>query len=170
MSRKWERMVEKNSKLINERRKKQGKKTISANTGDGMDYFYGRRWIFTAVLILFDLMYVMMNFGKELNGSFWFIVISYALLALFTYYGRKPYLAVGKSQLSTRKYTGFKYLKAEEIQRISCKSGFLVVEGKDGRTRWVFSRPFHLYPVKRMGERLDRFSKLNQIEFINETK
>ncbi|TFE30113.1 hypothetical protein [Cohnella luojiensis] len=167
MSRSWERMVEKNSKQINKRRKKEGKKGISPNAPQ-VDRFQGRNYVVPSLLIMLIILYVTLSqpwsdsFMQD-QTLFWVTIGCYIVLALF-YYLRRPYLAVTRDTLETRKFTGYKTLRPAEIRKISILPGYVVVESVKG-TNWVFSRLMNRYPLERMSERLKAFSELHHIDW-----
>lgn len=167
MSRSWERMVEKNSKQINKRRKKEGKKGISSNTPQ-VDRFQGRNYVVPSLLILLIILYVTLaqpwsdSFMQD-QTLFWVTIGCYIVLALF-YYLRRPYLGVTRDTLETRKFTGYKTLRPAEIRKISIQPGYVIVESVKG-TNWVFSRLMNRYPLERMSERLKVFSELHHIDW-----
>jgi hypothetical protein len=167
MSRSWERMVLKNSKQINKRRKKEGKKSISPNTPQ-VDRFQGRNYIVPILLLMLIALYITLaqpwsaNFKQD-QTLFWVTIGCYVVLALF-YYMRRPYLSVTRDTLETRKFSGFKTLRPTEIRKITLQPGYIIVESVKG-ANWVFSRVMNRYPLDRMGERLKTFSELHHIDW-----
>ncbi|MBB6638339.1 hypothetical protein [Cohnella thailandensis] len=172
MSRSWERMVEKNQKQINARRKKEGKGRISA-PAQQVDRFKGRSYIVPILLILLMVFFVTVSqpwqedFGQN-QSLFWITVGCYFLLAIF-YYLRRPYLSVSKDTLETRRFSGYKRLKPAEIRKIVVQPGYVTIETVKG-TNWVFSRFMNLYPIEAMGERLEAFATVNHIEWEKKSK
>ncbi|BBI33658.1 hypothetical protein [Cohnella abietis] len=167
MSRSWERMVEKNSKQINKRRKKDGKKGISPNAPQ-IDRFRGRNYIVPILLLMLILLYITMaqpwssNFMQD-QTLFWVTIGCYIVLAIF-YYLRRPYLSVSRDTLETRKFTGYKTLRPTEIRKITVQPGYIIVESVKG-ANWVFSRLMNRYPLGLMSERLKAYSELHHVEW-----
>jgi hypothetical protein len=165
MSRSWERKVERNRKQINKRRKKEGKSAISLAAPEA-DRFRGRSYIVPALLLMLTLAYVIVLQPWQQDQDvtmFWVTVGLYLLLALF-YFLRRPYLAVYKDKLETRRFSGYKFLKPEEIRKVSVQPGYVVIETVKG-SNWVFSRAMNLYPIERMGQRLEAFARAHRIDF-----
>ncbi|MCD9021006.1 hypothetical protein [Cohnella silvisoli] len=167
MSRSWERMVLKNSKQINKRRKKDGKKSISPNAPQ-VDRFKGRNYIVPILLFMLILLYITLaqpwsNSFMQDPTMFWVTIGCYIVLGLF-YYMRRPYLAVTRDTLETRKFSGYKTLRPTEIRKITMQPGYIIVESVKG-ANWVFSRLMNRYPLDLMSERLKSFSDLHHIEW-----
>ncbi|MFC5700028.1 hypothetical protein ACFPVX_01930 [Cohnella faecalis] len=171
MSRSWERMVQKNSKSINNRRRKEGKDAIGSTSKVKPDRYQGRNYYVPALLLLLILFYVVMlqpwrepKAGEptpDLTMT-WVTVGCYVLLAVF-YWFRRPYLAVTRDTLETRKFSGYKRLGPADIRKIVLMPGYVTVETVKG-ANWVFSRMMTRYPTEQMGERLKVFSEVNHIE------
>lgn len=172
MSRSWERAVQRNTKQINKRRKKDGKKNISSPTAH-IDRFQGRSLIMPFTLLLLILFYIVMfqpwsaDFSQSV-GVFWTTVGCYVVLALF-YFLRRPYLAVTKDKLETRRFAGYKTLKPLEIRKIVQMPGYIVIETVKGGN-WVFSKLMNRYPLADMSVRLKEFAAQNQIEWETRAK
>lgn len=172
MSRSWERMVLKNSKNMNKRRKKEGKQSMRPNAPQ-VDKFVGRNFIVPTMLFMLIILYVTLaqpwsdNFMQD-PTLFWVTVGCYVLLAAF-YFFRRPYLAVTRDTLETRKFTGYKHLRPAQIRKISSMPGYILIESVKGGN-WVFSRFMNRYPLDRMGERLKVYADLHQIEWEVKTK
>lgn len=172
MSRSWERMVERNSKQLNKKRKKEGKQAISA-PAQQVDRFQGRSYIVPTLLLLLVILFIIIyqpwsTANNESPGLMWVTVGCYALLALF-YYMRKPYLSVAKDYLETRRFSGYRRLKPAEIRKIVLQPGYVVIETVKGGN-WVFSRLMNRFPIERMGERLQAFASVHHIEFEQKSK
>ncbi|KIL34760.1 hypothetical protein SD71_17060 [Cohnella kolymensis] len=162
MSRSWERMVEKNSKQINKRRKKEGKSALTTANVQ-VDRFKGRNYVVPALLFMLILLYITLS--RPWSGQFmqdptmfWLTVGAYVLLGVF-YYMRRPYLAVTKDTLETRRFTGYKTLRPSEIRKITVQPGYVVIESVKG-ANWVFSRLMNRYPLETMTQRLQTFAEL----------
>ncbi|MBB6730355.1 hypothetical protein [Cohnella zeiphila] len=172
MSRSWERMVERNSKQLNKKRKKEGKSAISAPAAH-IDRFRGRSYVVPVLLVLLTLLFIFISQPwsedfKQQAGVFWVTIACYLLLAVF-YYFRRPYLVVGKDYLETRRFSGYKRLKPPEIRKLVQQPGYVIVESVKGGN-WVFSRAMNRYPIEEMGQRLQAFAALHHIEWEHKTK
>ncbi len=167
MSRSWERMVRRNRKQINKRRKKEGKQAIG---NAQVERFRGRSYILPLFLVLMAALFVVVSRPWEVDQGalFWWTVAAYAALALL-YFLRRPYLAVGRDWLETRRFTGYKTLKASEIRKIILLPGYVIVESVKG-SRWVFSRAMNLYPIGPMSERLRKFAQDHRIDVDTSVK
>ncbi|TVY02300.1 hypothetical protein [Cohnella terricola] len=166
MSRSWERMVTKNTKQINKRRKKDGKKGLTTSTQQ-IDRFQGRNYVIPTLLFLLILFYITLSQPWSTSfvqdpTLFWVTIGCYVLLAVF-YYFRRPYLSVSRDTLETRKFTGYKTLRPTEIRKIVIQPGYVIVESVKG-TNWVFSRLMNRFPIDRMADRLKTFTDLHHIE------
>lgn len=156
MSRKWERMVEKNMKTVNKRRKKQGEPSIYDARQAGL--FKGRSVLFSlTALAIVVIMLLFFNGPKD--ALYWFTLVSYLFLAWFLYFIKRPFLRIGKKQLSTRKWNREIFVDADQIERIVLLPGYVVIQLKNQGKRWVFSRVMNLYPVARMAADLREFSR-----------
>lgn len=167
MSRRWERMVQRNTKQINKRRKKEGKQMIGSAQAER---FRGRSYLLPLFLVLMAALFVVVSrpWEVEPGALFWWTVAAYLALALF-YFLRRPYLAVGRDTLETRRFTGYKTLKASQIRKIILLPGYVIVESVNG-SRWVFSRVMNLYPIGPMSERLRKFAQDNRIDVESSLK
>ncbi|WEK55816.1 MAG: hypothetical protein P0Y55_07155 [Candidatus Cohnella colombiensis] len=174
MARSWERMVLKNSKQINKRRKKEGKQSLSKSSPAKVaDRFQGRSYIVPTILILFIVLYVLLaqpwsDAFMPNRTLFWATVGAYLVLALF-YFMRRPYLSVTRDTLETRKLTGYKTLRPGEIRKFVIQPGYVIVESVKG-TNWVFSRVMNRYPIDRMAERLKVYADLHHVEWEVKSK
>jgi len=162
MSRKWERMVERNSKRMNQDRVKKGQAPIGAK--DGAEPIRGRSWVFPLALAaaggLFGITMPEANAGDTL---YQITVVLYLLLALFHFLIRRPYLKVGKNELAWRTYTGDRIAPAHEIAAIRIGEKRSTVVLKDGKTKRSFSKLYHLYPMERVNEALSSFAAAHGI-------
>lgn len=164
MSRKWARMVEKNTKSVNKQRQKYGKTLVSSSTSE--ERVYGRSWISPILLISISLLYMILFSSSYGTAMYWITVISYIVLGLLLFF-RRPFLEIRKSELVTRKLGRFKSLEAAEIDHITLQKGFVIIVSKNKKERWVFSRIFYLYNTVEMGERLKKFGVLHDIPVEN---
>jgi len=172
MSRSWERMVTKNTKQINKKRKKEGKRGIAPNAPQ-IDRFRGRNYVIPTLLVLLIAFYILLSqpwSDRFLQDPtlFWVTIGCYVLLAVF-YYFRRPYLAVSRDTLETRKFTGYKTLRPSQIRKIVVQPGYVLIESVKG-TNWVFSRIMNRYPIAQMAERLKVYAEVNQVDYEIKTK
>ena len=169
MSRTWERKVRKNTRQLNQRLKKQGKQALATGLGQPVK-FRGIGYMIPLVLLLINgfFIYVTRPWETDPGDLFWWTVAAYVVLAVI-YLLRRPFLTVTRNTLETRRFTGYKVLKAQEIRRIVLLLGAVVVESVRGN-RWVFSRILNLYPIEKMSERLRIFAEENRIDLETGTK
>lgn len=169
MSRKWERMVEKNSKQLNQRRKKTGVQPISvASTQEQMDVFKGRSWFLPALLVSCSLFFAIVSSTMAENQSFyWITVLGYLVLGVM-YFLRRPYVKVGRNKLSTRRLGIEKFFGADEIEEISVLRGSIAIQMKGKKTRWVLSKFQSLYDITALSARLKKFAEMNGISYKEE--
>jgi hypothetical protein len=164
VSRTWERKVRKNSAQLNKARKKQGLKAMTP-AADQAERFVGRNYIGPALIVMLTVFYAILgqaNTAMQEDGTFyWLVIVMYLLLAVLFFF-RRPYLAVGKDYVQTRKWTGDKRLQASDIRSIRVQPGYVVIEHKKGN--WVFSRVMNRYPTDEMAARLSTFAQQHKIE------
>ncbi|MFF2479458.1 hypothetical protein [Paenibacillus sp. NPDC058071] len=164
-SRSWERKVRKNQSQLVKARKKQGIKAPLPGAAKE-DRYRGRSIAAPILLILFITLYVILAASSPdfVPSSMFYVTIAlYVLLAVF-FFLRRPYIAVGKDYVQTRKFTGDKRLAVAAIKGITIQSGYVVIEQQKGGN-WVFSRLINRYPTVEIGERLEQFAKANGIAF-----
>jgi len=164
MARSWEKTIKKNQKKLNDQRAKEGKKPITG-TGDSSLKFRGRSFVFPFVLLSIMLFYVLTFRSEDNPGMYWFTVISYILLAAIIFFLRRPYLTIGDRELSTRRFTGPKVVKADDVEHIDVYPGYITIKLKGARNRWVFSRMFNLFPTNEMTEALKQFATKHGISW-----
>lgn len=167
MSGKWGRQVERNAKKINAQRKRLGQKPIyetSSASGSG-ERITGRSILWPAFLLCIGLFYMIMFWNVKRDTLYWVTVISYIALAVLVFLLRKPFLTIGKDTLTTRKFAGFRTLKASEIEAIEVQPGYVVIVPKNNKSRLVFSRLVNRFDTDYMAERLREFATRNQIAF-----
>jgi hypothetical protein len=175
MARSWERMVQRNTKQINQQRKKQGKDTIYASSSKAaaksVDVFKGRNIVFPVVLLLLGIMFWVVGSIDEARGSGilanWLGVVLYFLLAALLFF-RRPYLKVERARLSTIKYNRERWLTAAEIEKIIVSRSVVTIKYKGKRKQWIFSRLINRYDTAAMAERLEQFGKSNNVEVVHE--
>src|SRR5690554_4439240 len=130
MASKWERQVERSAKKVNLQRKRTGQTPISQSAKKD-DKQKGRSWMLALFLVLIGLFYMVTFWDVERNGLYWLTVIMYFILAFIIFFLRRPFLGIGKSSLTTRKFTGIRMKKAEEINKIEVQPGVIIIEFKD---------------------------------------
>ncbi|MBO7746048.1 hypothetical protein I8J29_17705 [Paenibacillus sp. MWE-103] len=170
MSRSWQRKVQKNQELINKQRKKRGEAPLmSAKSGGaaGVETFKGRSYLMPAFLLLFILFYVIVTVTsdafKQGDTMFWVTIACYVLLAgLFVL--RRPYLAIGRDFVRSRRFAGDRNIYVSNIKGINAQKGYVVIEQHKGGN-WVFSRVMNRYPTEQMAARLKAFAEQNGIPF-----
>jgi len=162
MSRKWERMVEKNSKRMNQDRLKKGQAPIGAK--DGSEPIRGRSWVFPLALAAAGLLFGLTMPEASAGDTLYQITVGlYLLLALFHFFVRRPYLKVGKNELVWRTYAGDRTVPAQDVATIHIGEKRSTVWLKDGKTKRSFSRAYHLFPMHRINEALTQFAAAHQI-------
>jgi len=169
MSRTWERKVQRNTRQLNNRLKKQGKKALATGIGQPVK-FRGIGYMVPLILLLINgfFIYFSKPWETDPGALFWWTVAAYVVLAA-VYLLRRPFLTVTRHTLETRRFTGYKVLKAQEIRRIVLLPKAVVVEAVSG-TRWVFSRPLNLYPIEKMSDRLRKFAEDNRVDLEDKTR
>lgn len=161
MSRRWERMVERNTKTMNRLRSKSGQAPIGAKAGE--EPIRGRSWVFPLVLASAGLLFGF-TVPPEANGVLYQITVAlYLLLALYHFFLRRPFLKVTKQDLSWRTYSGERIVKAGEIKSIVIGERKSVVQLKDGKTQRSFSKIYHLYPMDQVNKALSSFAAAHGI-------
>ena len=167
MSRKWSREVAKNTKRVNELRSKSGQSPVGK---DGAVRILGRSWIFPTVLAWLGFFFAVSMPRTVSEDPLYYITIAlYFLLALFHYFARRPFLKIGKNELSWRTYTGEKFFPAGQIAAIHLGTKQSVVQLKNGKRR-VFSRFNHIYPMERLNYELSKFAAQHRIPVNGEIK
>jgi hypothetical protein len=169
MSRKWERMVQKNRKTANKGRAKQGKPLLSDAVSDGIVTIKGRNWLMPLLLIFVGIFcYIAFRNTYQDDTLYWITGGSYILLGLFTYWVRRPFLKIGKTFLTTRRFTGDKRADASQVEEIIVSKDAVVValQGKGGK--WIFTRLYHRIDVSAMAERLKEFADHNGVAYKTE--
>ncbi|QHT61678.1 hypothetical protein GXP70_18005 [Paenibacillus lycopersici] len=171
MSRSWQRKVQKNQSDINKQRKKRGQAPLmSAASGkEALDTYKGRSYLMPAFLLLFILFYVIVTLNAEAfkpdDTMFWVTIGLYIVLAgVFTL--RRPYLAVGRDFVRSRRFTGDRSVSAGSIKGITTQKGYVIIEQHKGGN-WVFSRVMNRFPTEAMAVRLKAFAEQHGIPFTD---
>jgi hypothetical protein len=167
-SRKWERMVRKNTKIAS-RRNQTGSTSTAVKSTDGSVTYKGRSWLFPMLLTavgVFCLIVFSKIPGQE--SMYWITGFSYIGLALLTYWARRPVLKVGKTSLTSRRFGGDRAAEASNIQSISLGRDTVIITLKTKRNRWAYSKFFHQMPIDAMKEKLTEFASKNGVELNQE--
>jgi hypothetical protein len=171
MARKWERMIEKNRKTINKRNVKTGKPVIAQAGAETMTAYKGRSWMLPLLLVGFAVFYlVAFSNIYHKDTSYWVTAVGYIALGAMLYLSRRPVLRIGKSKLSTRRFSGDRTVGADEIEEILLSPSYVVIQMKEKKTRWIFSRLTQLMPMAALTPAVREFAERNQIELKVETK
>jgi LPXTG-motif cell wall-anchored protein len=167
MSRNWERMVRKNAKTVNKNRIKQGIPLVSDR--DKPQVYKGRSPILSLFFIGVSLFFILTlpKTGGQDSLS-WFTTVSYFLLGLFMFFVRRPYLKVSKASLSKRGFIREHILYAENVKQIIIKPGYVFIEQKNSRQRWVYSKLLNRFDVNEIAGGLKSFSEQNHVAFVDE--
>ncbi len=169
MSRKWERMIEKNRKEANARRQKSGHNSIGT-VSENLK-IKGRSWIFPLILIFIGTLFGFTSVASSTSDLLSQITVGlYLLLAIFHYFIRRPYVVIGKQQLSWRTYTGEKKVEAVTIESIIVTKTQAIVKLNDGKTKKSFNKLYQLYPIADLSAALKQFATFNKIELLDMTK
>lgn len=166
MSRKWKRMVDKNTSNINKQRKKQGKPTI--RTGESpYEEFKGRSiWLPLFLIIVALLFFFSYGRTEERDGLFWITIVMYFLLA-FYYFMRRPFIRVAGNYVSTRKLGREVFLKPSEIEGIIVDSSTVMISVKGKKNKWTFSRSLQRFPTREIGKALTDFAAKHGLAVLN---
>lgn len=168
MSRKWERLVEKNRKHINKQRKKQGKPLLGSGSqpNEESETFKGRHWIMPSLLIAAAVLFAALFRGTETGSGtlYWVTIGLYAGLGLYHYAVRRPFISIGKDKISSLRYGGPRSIAASDIEAIHAYQGSVAIELK-GKRRLVFSKVTQQLPVDRIAVKLSEFAKRNGVRF-----
>jgi hypothetical protein len=134
-------MVRKNTSMLNKQRKKLGQKPISSASSDETIRFVGRSWFFPLLLVVFSLLFLLTTYDLY-NGDlvYWVTGALYFLLGVFWYFVRRPFLGIGRNQLTTRRWNGDQTIRPDEIDQISLVPGAIIIQLKAKKQRWVFSQ------------------------------
>lgn len=171
MSRKWERMVEKNKKSVNKMRVKQGKEAIAGSGSETMQTFKGRIWIMPSLLIGFSAFYFLFLYGVYPHDSvYWLTGISYLALGILTYLFRRPIVRIGRHTLSVRRFSGDQSVEAHEIEEIAATSNSFNIKLKGKRRRWVYSKFQHHFQMDELIPKIKEFADRNHVLYVERIK
>ena len=169
MSRKWTRMVNKNQKVINTQRKKDGSTPIGKPSKEKPLTFKGRYWVLPVFLIIMTVFNIYLTAAAgPIDKNTWILLIVYILLALLLLVINRPTLSIGKNGLTSRRFTGFQTVTAYEIEEIRLAKSGIVIKMKDKKKRWTFTKLIHVFPVAEASKGLEDFAKTNGINLVVE--
>jgi hypothetical protein len=169
MSRKWERMVKKNTKTVNKNRVKHGMPTVSQAASDGTVTFKGRNWILSLFLFCVGIFcYISFRNTYQEDNLYWITGGSYILLSVFMYFVRRPFLRVGKSFLGTRRFTGDRRVEAADIKEITITANSVLISFKSNNGKWAYTRLYHRIDIGAMSEKLKEFASVNTVTLKQE--
>lgn len=172
MSRKWERMVSKNTKAVNKQRIKQGKDTVYYSAKESKDKgerFVGRSIFLPILLVAIAAFFAFVGGLAGRDTLYWVTIGCYVLLALF-FYLRRPFLNIGAKTLSSRRFTGDRTFDADDVKQITTSPGFIVIEWKGRRSSWVFSRFVNRFNTSEIEPSIKKFAQNNSIPLIERAK
>ncbi len=168
MSRKWERMVSKNTKKANLTRTKQGKAPISTDP-DRPVVFKGRSIMLAAFFIVVSLFLLFTLTKTEGDKMYWYTTLSYLVVGVLIYFVRRPYLRVTKTNLSKRGLARELVLGAENIKEIVHAPGQIIIELTGKSPRWVYNKTLNRFDIAAMASKLKKFAETNKISFVDKT-
>ena len=112
-------------------------------------------------------MYLITFWDVDRGGLYWLTVSMYILLAIIVFWLRRPFLTIGRTSLTTRKFTGLKIVNAEDIKKIEVQGSIIIIEFNNKRANWVFSKLFNRFNIELMAEKLREFAVRNKINYVN---
>ncbi|MDD9268799.1 hypothetical protein ACFPES_17295 [Paenibacillus sp. GCM10023248] len=166
MSRKWERMVSKNTKKLNKDRTKRGIAPISTDP-DRSEVFKGRSIILALFFVLVSVFLLLTLTKTSGDAMYWYTTLAYLVVGVFVYFVRRPYLKVSKSSLSKRGFARELILNADNINEIEYAPGQVVIHLKGKSPRWVYNRTLNRFDVAAMAARLKKFAEQNHVSFVD---
>ncbi|KAA9006509.1 hypothetical protein F4V43_06080 [Paenibacillus spiritus] len=172
MARSWERMVQRNQKQLNARRKKEGKgASASVSAAGKADIYRGRNIIFPTLLFVLGLLYAFVGLvgtPEGVNSAWnWIGIALYMLLAALIFF-RRPYLKIERSRLSTFKFNRERILAAGDIGKIVVSRGTVTIVPKSKRGKWVFARLTNRYDIEAMSKGVEAFAAQHKITLVRE--
>lgn len=169
MSRKWERMVRKNTKVSNIQRKKSGKGEISGISADGSVTFKGRSWFLPMLLVATGVFcFIVFRNQPGQEQLYWITGASYFFLALLIYWIRRPFLKIDKKTLSSRRFGGDRFFEADQIKDITMSKDAIVINFKAKGKRWVFTKLYHMFPIDSARVKLQEYAEKNNVTLIQD--
>jgi len=146
---------------VNKQRKKAGVGSLQLNQPVAEDklVFKGRNIVLPIVIIFFIGMYnflMLMNPEYAIDSMFWLTNIAYLVLAALFFF-RKPYLAIGKDYVQSRRMMGDKKLFAVAIKEIKVQGGYIIIVPNNGSS-WAFNKTFNRFPIEDMKVELKKLA------------
>lgn len=171
MSRKWQRMVEKNQKDAYKRNKKRGTKNVINGGLNDQIIHKGRSWLVPLLLISFCLFFVLVP-GQYYTKDkwYWFTVVSYLLLGVFVFLTRRPFLQITRNDITSRRFGGNRTYQASDIQEIHLRENEVSIQFKQQRSKWVFTRWMHRFQMNQLMVDVIHFAARNQLPIIDDRK
>jgi len=168
-SRKWERMIYRNQKKVNDFRKRAGKSRVGSS--ENYDIYKGRSILLPILFIGIGIFYGILYYPIQSSEAlYWITFIAYILLGVWFWALRKPYLKVGKSEVATRRWGRENVVSAKDIEFIQVQNKNIVIKLRKNDKLWVFSKLVNLFNVDEMAVRLKDFALKNQVKFIDSSK
>lgn len=164
MSKRWERQVARNAQKANALRKRLGEETI-ADKKDVIRH-KGRSWLFSLLLAFVGIFYMVTYWNLGRTSLYWATIFMYLLLAIIWFFVRRPFVDIGKKNLTTRKFFGYRTIAPEDIEQIEALKGYVVIVLKQKGTRHVFSRLMHRYDTDRLADDLAEFARTHKVKFV----
>lgn len=171
MSRKWERMVEKNRMKVNRQRRKSGQAEIGGTGGQDMQVFKGRSWILPMFLVGFSIFYFI-GFYHSLphDGVFWFTGFSYMGLGVLIFLVRRPVIRIGKNVIWARRFNGDRSVEAQDIEEIVVSPSYIALQLKQQKKRWLYTKFQHRFAMDELAAKLKAFAQANKVALREEGK
>ena len=163
MSRKWERMVEKNRKNVNAQRKRHGQTVIKEAGEDASVTVKGRSWILPSSLFAFALFYfIYLGQHYPHDWKFWFTGLCYVGLGLIVLLIQRPFIRIGSRNITVRRFTGYRSVEAENIEFITVSPKLVEIKWKKGGV--IYTKFQHRFPMDELGARLKEFAGRNKVQ------
>lgn len=171
MSRKWERMVERNRKSVNKVRTKQGIGSIPEGGREQTEVIKGRSWMLPSMLVLLAILYFITTYQVTgVNGTYLFTGFSYIALALLMYWIRRPEIRIAESYLTVRRFTGDKRVEPKDIKELVLNKGHIVIQTNAKRGgRYIYTKMQHRFPMDKLNAKLREFAVKNKVNLKDET-
>jgi len=99
---------------------------------------------------------MLMNPEYAIDSMFWLTNIAYLVLAALFFF-RKPYLAIGKDYVQSRRMMGDKKLFAVAIKEIKVQGGYIIIVPNNGSS-WAFNKTFNRFPIEDMKVELKKLA------------
>lgn len=172
MSRKWERMVNKNQKNANKIRKKQGQTTIqeTMKVKESEQIYKGRSWMLPSVLVLLAVLYFISDpYGEAANNKYyWLLGLSYAGLGALIFLINRPVIKISKTFLTVRRFSGIKMLEPKDIEEITVNKGHAAIRLKVKNRRYIYTKFQHRFNMNELNAGLKEYAIQHKIKLQNE--